>query len=93
MHNPYNDDWQPSHRDAAAANQLLHKALARRERFLDGHPHLRVYQAEIDRVLDQSGNHQGRMAVLGTMMQGKLLDMRSELYKLTDFLQQVVDVR
>ncbi|MGA6925616.1 MAG: hypothetical protein WBY88_08040 [Desulfosarcina sp.] len=93
MHNPYNDDWQPSHQDAAAANQLMHEALARRERFLDRHPHLRVYQAEIDRVLDQSGTRQGRMAVLGTMMQGKLLDMQSELYKLTHLLQQAVDVR
>ncbi len=71
-----------------AANERLQKALAERERFLDRQPHLRAYQAEIDRVLDNSGNAEGRMAVLGMLLQGKLLDMQRELYKLTKILQQ-----
>ena len=65
---------------------LLQKALAERERFLESHPHLRSYQEEIDRLLDQSGNTQGRLAVLGMLMQGKLLEMQKELYSLTDVL-------
>ena len=67
--------------------QGLQQALAARERFLERHPHLRVYQAEIDRVLDQSGNIHGRMAVLGTLMQGKLLEMRNQFSKLNRHLQ------
>ena len=60
----------------------LQKALAERDRFLARHPHLTAYQAEIDRILDKSGDCQGRLAVLGTMMQGKLLEMKRELGRL-----------
>ena len=51
---------------------------------------LRPYQAEIDRVLDKSGNCQGRLSVLGTLIQGKLLEMQKELYKLNEILQRSV---
>lgn len=68
----------------------LNTALAERERFLEHHPHLRTYQAEIDRVLDKSGDHQGRMAVMGTLMQGKLLQIQQELYKLSKILQKTI---
>ena len=65
---------------------MLRKALKARERYLESNPHLRSYQEEIDRLLDQSGNNQGRMAVLGMLMQGKLLEMQRELCTLTDVL-------
>ncbi len=71
-------------------NAHLQKALAEREWFLERQPHLRTYQAEIDRVLDKSGDHNGRLAVLGTLMQGKLLEMQKELYRLTEILQKTV---
>lgn len=71
-------------------SQCLQAALAERERFLGHHPHLRTYQAEIDRVLDKSGDHQGRLAVLGTLMQGKLLQMQQELHKLSQILQKSI---
>lgn len=71
----------------ALASKRLQEALAKRERFLERHPHLRIYQAEIDRVLDKSGNVHGRLAVIGTLMQGKLLEMQGEFYKLNKFLQ------
>lgn len=73
-----------------AANPCLQKALAEREWFLEHHPHLRTYQAEIDRILDKSGNSEGRLAVLGTLMQSKLLEMQKELYRLTEILQQAI---
>ena len=41
---------------STTASERLQKALAERERFLDRRPHLRAYQAEIDRILDNSGN-------------------------------------
>ena len=73
-----------------AATPCLQKALAEREWFLAQHPHLRTYQAEIDRILDKSGNGEGRLAVLGTLMQAKLLEMQKELYRLTEILQQAI---
>ena len=69
------------------ANQRLQEALDERERFLQRHPHLRSYQEEIDRVLDHSGGTQGRMAVLGTLMQGKLLELQNQFFKLNQYLQ------
>ena len=44
-------------------------------------------QVEIDRVLNKSGNIHGRMAVLGMLIQGKLLEMQNELCKLNRLLQ------
>ena len=75
---------------AATPNQKLQAALAEREQFLKRHPHMQAYQAQIDRVLDKSGNHQGRLAVLGTLMQGKLLEMQTQLNKLSDILQHTL---
>jgi hypothetical protein len=72
----------------STVNESLQTALAERERFLERQPHLRAYQAEIDRVLDNSGNQLGRMAVLGTLLQGKLLEMQRELFKLSKILTQ-----
>jgi hypothetical protein len=76
-----------SRRSSAATNECLQQALAEREAFLERFPHLRAYQAEIDRMLDKAGNIQGRMAVLGMLTQGKLMDLQRELYKLTQILQ------
>jgi hypothetical protein len=87
MRNHLNKSDTAPRRLPATANPGLQEALARRERYLERHPHLRAYQAEIDRVLDKSGNSLGRMAVLGTLMQGKLLEMQSELYKLTQIVR------
>jgi hypothetical protein len=91
MQKNLNKGNQAPHPRPPTANECLRKALAERERLLERQPHLRAYQAEIDRVLDKSGNRQGRMAVLGTLMQGKLLDMQRELYKLARILQQSVN--
>ena len=53
------------HATESDVNPQLQAALAEREKFLMRYPHMRSYQAEIDRILDKSGNAQGRMAVLG----------------------------
>jgi hypothetical protein len=64
----------------------LQAALAERERFLARHPHMQAYQDQIDKVLDKSGSHQGRLAVLGMLMQSKLLEMQAEFKKLNAIL-------
>ena len=81
-YNLKNGQDAPSQRPSMA-NDRLRKALIDRDRFLARHPHLLVYQAEIDGILDKSGGHQGRLAVLGTLMQSKLLELQKEFYKLT----------
>jgi hypothetical protein len=88
MHENLNKSNQARQQQFGTANERLQKALAEREQFLNRLPHLRAYQAEIDRVLDNSGNVEGRMAVLGTLLQGKLLEMQSALYELTKILQK-----
>ena len=86
QNNPNNSRCVPS-QPPAAANQRLQEALANRERYLERHPHMRAYQAEIDGVMDKSGNVHSRMAVIGMLMQGKLLEMQAAFYKLNRFLQ------
>jgi hypothetical protein len=93
MQENLNKGNQATRQRHATANERLQKALAARERFLKRQPHLRAYQAEIDRVLDKSGDTRGRMEVLGTLLQGKLLDMQRELYKLSQIIQQHVNSR
>lgn len=86
MPNRVDVSYQPPRLKPIAADDNLQRALARRERFLKNHPHLRAYQKEIDRVLDMSGDCHGRMAVLGTLMQGKLRDIKNEFHKLNQYL-------
>ena len=87
MQNTLDNSHYVPYQRSAAANRRLQEALANRERYLECHSHLRAYQAEIDRVLDKSGNVHGRLAVIGMLMQGKLLEMQGEFYKLNRFLQ------
>ncbi len=86
MPNRVDVSYQPPRLQPIAADDDLQRALARRERFLKQHPHLRAYQKEIDRMLDMSGDCHARMAVLGTLMQGKLLEMKNEFQKLNQYL-------
>lgn len=81
----------PATKKNTTANDLLQNALKERERFLNQHPQLQSYQAEIDRLLDNSGNNQGRMAVLATLMQGKLLELQKELCSLTEVLMKTAN--
>ncbi len=74
-------------RRPVTVDKRLQEALVRRDRYLESHPHLRVYQAELDEVLDKSGSVHGRLAVLGTLMQGKLLELQKEFCKLSRILQ------
>lgn len=87
MQNFLDEDLSAPRHQVTSANKNLQKALAKRDRYLARHPHLRAFQEEIDRVLDKSGNIHGRMAVLGMLIQGKLLEMQSELCKLNRFLK------
>jgi hypothetical protein len=88
MQNRLNDIELPAEKRPLSGEERLRKAISARDRFIEGHPHLQPYQEEIDRLLDGSGSSQGRMAVLGTLMQGKLLEMQKELTTLAKILQE-----
>ena len=79
---------RPPQRPSGTSNERLRRALDERERFLKKNPHLRAFQAEIDRLLDLSGDAHGRMAVLATLMQGKLLEMRDQFKRLNRHLRR-----
>lgn len=69
-----------------AGKDLLQRAIDQRDRYLENNPRLKPYQEEIDRLLDNSGSQQSRMAVLGMLMQGKLMELQKELCTLTGIL-------
>lgn len=91
MHSHMNINRPELDGSPSAYEKKLQKALAEREQFLRRQPHLRSFQAEIDRVLEKSGNHEGRMAVLGMLLQSKLLEMQKELRSLAEILQTAVE--
>ena len=89
MQNLVRSDMETPRQHRTKAELRLKQALAERERFLREHPHMRAYQAEIDKVLDKSGGHQGRLMVLGMLMQGKILEIQREMVKLNRFVQEM----
>lgn len=91
MVNAGDGDIQKTERTAASTEEVLQAAQAERARFLEERPHLKAYQKEIDHLLDKSGSHQGRLAVLGTLMQSKLLDIQKELFNLNKIIQMSIN--
>jgi hypothetical protein len=87
MFNEGESDIRKTKRKSASTEEILEAALAERARFLETRPHMKEYQEEIDNLLDKSGDHQGRLAVLGALMQGKLLDIQKELFTLNKIIQ------
>ena len=87
MQDPSERGISKNKRDPASATDALQAALAERAQFLRERPHLQAYQNEIDRLLDKSGNHQGRLAVLSALMQAKLLEMQRNLCALNKIIQ------
>ncbi len=90
MQNTINRGSEDFYKLPETGNVCLQEALAERDRYLERHQHLRPYQVEIDRILDKSGDCNGRLNVLGTLIQGKLLEMQKELYKLSEILQRSI---
>jgi hypothetical protein len=92
--NPDGNTTSPQPPEPAGTNPSVEHAIAERERFLQRCPHLRAYQQEIDGILDKSGTSHNRMAVLATLIQGKLLDIQKELYKAAlVFKEQIISHR
>jgi hypothetical protein len=71
-----------------SSDDLLKEALSKRDAFLQAHPHLKPYQEEIDAIMDKAGNRANRMAVLGMMLEGKLLELSRHLADLSSLLSQ-----
>jgi hypothetical protein len=71
-----------------SSDDLLKEALRRRDAYLEAHPHLKNFQEEIDGLLDKAGNKENRMAVLGMLMEGKLLELGRHLSDLGRILSQ-----
>ena len=54
--------------------------------FLSKHPKHKKFQIEIDGILDKAGSADNRMTVLAMLMEGKLIELQSELKKLNAIL-------
>ena len=65
------------------------KARKERDQLLREHPKLRKFQKEIDHCLDNSGNSENRMTVLGIMIEDRLKELRRQLSRLSFLIQQM----
>ena len=91
MQNDCDRDNGKRKRKPDPTEKVLEIALAERAQLLQDRPHLQAYQKEIDSLLDKSGNHQGRLVVLGTLMQGKLLEIQRALFHLNKIIEASIN--
>lgn len=80
------EEKKSKHDQEKESNRLLQELLDKRDKYLKENPHLIPFQEEIDRLLDNAGNHDNRMAVLGIMLEGKLAELREQLMSLSSML-------
>jgi len=73
-----NEAWDP--------DQRLAEALEQRARFLDMYPQYRIFQNEIDEILDKAGSPENRMTVLALLIEAKLIELQSQLKHLNRIL-------
>jgi hypothetical protein len=69
--------------------QRLAQALRQREIFLEKKPQYRKLQHEIDQLLEKAGTSENRMAVLAILMEGKMIELHSQLQRLSRIFQDV----
>lgn len=60
-----------------------------RDQLLKERPKLKKFQNEIDRILDNSGNSENRMSVLGILIEGRLKELQSQLSRLSFLIRQM----
>ena len=76
-------DRQPdeagAEKDWAAIGKAAKEA---RRRLLEERPELKAYQEEIDRLLNQAGNAENRLAVLSFMVESKLRELQEQIQKI-----------
>lgn len=82
---PYYEERKKSEsKSEKTSNELLKELLKKRDQYLKENPHLIPFQEEIDRLMDNAGSRENRMAVLGIMLEGKLRELQKELTSLGD---------
>lgn len=67
----------------------VQEAIAKRDAFLETHPHLKPLQDKIDKELEAAGEPGGleRMEVLGRMMTGHVVVLGTQLNELSGVLK------
>ena len=63
-------------------DDILKKAIQERDEFLEKHPHMKEFQAEIDGILDKCGSQEDRLATSQILLSVKLNDLATELNKM-----------
>ena len=58
-----------------------------REELLDKRPELRKFQEKIDRIMENAGSFEKRMAVLGIMMKANLKELQNRLTALSNQME------
>ncbi len=70
--------------------EMSEAARQERDYLLGKSPKLREFQKEIDRCLNNAGNFENRMAVLGIMIEAKLIELREQFSKLLLLVRKMV---
>jgi len=70
-------------------DDILEEALKAREQFLKEHPHLLLFQNEIDRILEKTVGFERRMSVIAFMIEKKLYELRDSIAVLGSYTVKV----
>jgi len=63
-------------------NDILEKAIQKRDEFLEKHPHMKEFQVEVDELLNKCGNQKDRLITSQILLSAKLNDLSKELEKI-----------
>jgi hypothetical protein len=63
-------------------NDILKKAIQERDEFLEKHPHMKEFQAEIDGILEKCSSQEDRLATSQILLSVKLKEFSEQLDKI-----------
>lgn len=63
-------------------SDILKETIRKRDEFLEKHPHMKEFQAEIDGILDKCSNQKDRLMTSQILLSAKLNDLAGELDKI-----------
>ncbi len=72
-------------------DDILKKAIQKRNEFLEKHPHMREFQDEIDGVLNKCGNQEDRLAASQILLSVKLKEFSGRLEKIQCISNKVIE--
>ena len=74
-------------------SDILKKTIQERDEFLEKHPHMKEFQAEIDGILDKCSNQEDRLMASQILLSTKLKEFSEQLDKIQYISDKLTESR